>query len=410
MCVMNVFKNYYSQFLTYLLLFLLPTQLGKYFFRDFSYISGVRIDYLAPALFLTDILVFALILWNWRVIYNFFKSRWTWILIILVFTNILFSLSPGITYYKWVKVLEFVLLFLILVKEKVNYGIALKVLLGSSAVQFILVLLQFNYKQSVQGIFYFLGERYLNLNTPDIAKASLNGIELLRPYGSFSHPNSMGGFYVLLYTFVLVSDRFKKYGLLRAGLLLISSFLVLMSFSKVVIGAYMLVNLAALWQSKKYKDCILCFVSRVAILLFVPLVFLLAKGDPDSLEKRIMLMWNSASIFFQNPLAGVGLGSYLLAQSKIPIQYSYYFLQPVHNIFLLFLTETGIIISGYFTYLLYRIRNLYMKNEKILYLLFVIAFSGTFDHYWLTLQQNTLIATVLMALAYSEPTLKTKPK
>ncbi|MDP4011799.1 MAG: hypothetical protein Q8P72_06265, partial [Candidatus Roizmanbacteria bacterium] len=45
----------------FLFIFFLPTQLGTFFFIPESYIDGIRIDYLAPAVYLTDILVIILI-------------------------------------------------------------------------------------------------------------------------------------------------------------------------------------------------------------------------------------------------------------------------------------------------------------------------------------------------------------
>ena len=41
--------------------FLLPSQLGKHYFFSFSYLSGIRVDYLAPTLYMTDIIAIILI-------------------------------------------------------------------------------------------------------------------------------------------------------------------------------------------------------------------------------------------------------------------------------------------------------------------------------------------------------------
>jgi len=49
-------------FLFYLCLLLLPTQLGRHFFFDFSLISGIRSDYLAPTVYLTDIVIVLMII------------------------------------------------------------------------------------------------------------------------------------------------------------------------------------------------------------------------------------------------------------------------------------------------------------------------------------------------------------
>src|SRR3990167_1091437 len=63
----------------FLALLFLPTQLGKHFWPDFSYIYSLKIDYLSPTLYFWDILVVGLlVVWVVRqpkvnkVAFNFF--------------------------------------------------------------------------------------------------------------------------------------------------------------------------------------------------------------------------------------------------------------------------------------------------------------------------------------------------
>jgi len=44
------------------LIFFLPTQLGTFFFIPESYISGIRIDYLAPTVYFTDLIIVSAII------------------------------------------------------------------------------------------------------------------------------------------------------------------------------------------------------------------------------------------------------------------------------------------------------------------------------------------------------------
>ena len=50
-----------EQLLLFLVLFFLPTQLGKHFWPNFSHIFSLRIDYLSPTIYFWDILVLILI-------------------------------------------------------------------------------------------------------------------------------------------------------------------------------------------------------------------------------------------------------------------------------------------------------------------------------------------------------------
>jgi hypothetical protein len=48
----------------WLLIFLLPVQLGRHFWPDFSFVLGLKIDYLAPTVYLTDLLVLLILVFN----------------------------------------------------------------------------------------------------------------------------------------------------------------------------------------------------------------------------------------------------------------------------------------------------------------------------------------------------------
>src|SRR6266704_5882454 len=47
----------FERFIFYSLILLLPTQFGKHFWPDFTIVSGIRIDYLSPITYVTDLLI-----------------------------------------------------------------------------------------------------------------------------------------------------------------------------------------------------------------------------------------------------------------------------------------------------------------------------------------------------------------
>jgi hypothetical protein len=292
--------------------------------------------------------------------------------------------------------------FAIIKHERLSPRYILQALLLGSAMELVLIVLQFVTKQSMQGIFYLFGERYFTLSTPGIAKASLQGIEFLRPYGTFSHPNSMGGFYLLLYFFIFTWQTAEKYVRLRTLLLFISTILIFFSFSKIAIGTFLILNITYLILKRKEIGCKLCIAARIGILTILAVIFASAHGDPLSGGKRLDLMKDAFTIFSQYPIFGVGLGNYLVAQNQFPIKYAYFFLQPVHNIFLLLLAEGGIITTGVITYLITPwVKNM-LKIKVFWYTMGVILITGMFDHYWFTLQQNILLMPVVFALLNKE--------
>ena len=197
-------------------LFFLPTQLDKFYFFSFSYIGGVRIDYLAPALYFTDIL-FVLIMIStrhkiWPKLYKFkeYARPFHFVFLILVLINIFISVTTFVAIYRWIKVTEAIVIFYIFKNIHIDKKQILQALLFSSALQLFLAISQIVNHKSIQGIWYLLGERYFTIGTPGIAKVALNGVEILRAYGTFSHPNSLAGYYLLLYGFVLFGNHSKK--------------------------------------------------------------------------------------------------------------------------------------------------------------------------------------------------------
>src|SRR3990167_5499155 len=199
--------NSFSRILLFLFILLLPTQFGKHFFFDFSYLSGIRVDYLAPTIYVTDILALLLFLLNWQNLFNFFKQKKILILLSLLLFNLLTSLFPPLSVYRSLKIIELIGIIGMIKQTKISIGIFFPAFLVSGLLELFISIYQFINKHSLQGIFYFLGERQLNLSLPSIAKTSLDGIEILRPYGTFSHPNSLGGFYLLVYLIVLTSGK-----------------------------------------------------------------------------------------------------------------------------------------------------------------------------------------------------------
>lgn len=379
--------------LFFLFCFFLPTQLGRHFFLPFSYITGVRVDYLAPTLYLTDILSALLIILNIRLLAPYLKNIKVVLLIAALFAlNVAFSLSVPLFFYRLVRLFQMTALFIIfarqyhLYKKQIITGLA-----GAVLLQVPLVISQMTLRHSLQGAWYLLGERMFSVATPGIAKAFLQGKEILRPYGTFSHPNSLAGFFLLIELFFLVNKDITNVTF-KYVVIFLSSFLVLVSFSKNAILVYLILNLFYAW---KFKGCRLCIAATFLTSLVAGALFLTARTDILSFDKRFTLIIQSLSIITSHPLTGTGLGSYLIAQSAFPIKYPYFFLQPVHNIFLLLTAELGIpaaLLLLFGTVRFFRLRH----PASFLVIAAAVFLTGLSDHYWLTLQQNMLLAPILL--------------
>ncbi|MFA5770802.1 MAG: O-antigen ligase family protein, partial [Patescibacteria group bacterium] len=332
----------------------------------------------------------------------FFKNKKVLLSLFLLLINVLFSRLPAISFYWLIKIIELLIVFslakkiLTILKEK----FILTTLLISGLFELFLSLIQLINKHSVQGIFYYFGERLLSLSTPGVAKASIQGVEFLRPYGTFSHPNSLGGFFLLLYFFVLIYKKFNRYLILKYLFLFISSILVFISFSKIAIISFLILNTSYFILNTKF-NCKICIIARIITVFFISLIFLSATTDPLTISKRIELIKNSLTIILHNPILGVGLGAYLIEQVKFSSKFYLFFNQPVHNIFLLFISETGLLISGFLLFQFVSLLTQLRLTKGRWILIFALIFTGFFDHYWLTLQQNFLLMGLIMGVILS---------
>ncbi len=197
--------------LFFILLALLPTQLGWHFWPTWAYILGRKVDYLSPTVFLTDILIFSVLI-AWAVIslprnYNVKRANLPFQVVLLIFAitifivvNIWFASNPAVAIYKWVKLLEFAALGLYVMRVRPSRILVAGALSVGVLYSSWLAMFQFVHQGSIGGVFWLLGERTFAFDTPGIARFDFCSplaeacSLLLRPYGTFPHPNVLGGF------------------------------------------------------------------------------------------------------------------------------------------------------------------------------------------------------------------------
>lgn len=385
--------------LIFLFGFFLPTQLGKHFFLPFSYLSGIRIDYLAPTIYFLDILVIGLYIAYLNNYKKILSNIWVQLFLFVSAVGLFFALSKEIALYRYIKIIELLIVFAALNSQKKRPAIFLYGLFVSTILQFLIAVSQFIHKSSLDGIFYLLGERHISLSTPGVAKTALDGVEFLRAYGTFSHPNSLAGFYLLIFAYLLFQKKSILAPILNSLFILLCTLLIFLSFSKIaMLGLLLLTVKYLLTHWKDYKNCPFCIGSRLMAVL-IPLGIVAASiGDPLSGQKRIELMINSFKIVSSHAIAGVGLGNYIFAQDILTNSFTSLVSQPVHNIFLLLTSEAGVLITGALLFVVFRYLKRNRHNYQVTAVFFVLFLTGLFDHYWLTLEQNWLIAASIIAL------------
>jgi hypothetical protein len=390
-----------------LLLFLLPTQLAFHFWPPWAFVFGIRVDFLSPSIYATDILVAILfvisLLVDKKTLSKSIARNKYYILALLLFviTNIVFSVSPFVSIYKWIKVIEFTFLAYYFSKQK-TLGMAsiIKILLLTSSFFSLIGILQFFSGGTLGGILYYLGERTFNMSTPGIALVAINGAEHLRAYSTFSHPNSLAGFLGIVIILVLTNGHLKD-SKTKIPALVISLVCFVVAFS---LSAYIGISTALLfWLISKYKKLFkymaYIFLSlSIFLSLLMPMVsssiLKVVPGVSQNLSQRLDLAAISGKLISHNFFFGGGLGTFVIGATRVHGFTNTWLLQPVHNISLLIFTEIGLIGLLAFCFLLYKV---FLKSPLLF--LFIIV-TGLTDHYWLTLQQNTLLLSILYGISF----------
>lgn len=396
-----------NKFTLFTLLFLLPTQLALHFWPAWAFVFGIRIDLLAPALYLTDILIFILVTLNFKIFQPYYK--YIVVLIALAAVNCLFSTSPSESIYRWLKVFEFALFAIFIVKQNIfKIETIIKTLFYSSVFFSLIGIFQFLKNNTIGGLLYWLGERSFNIVTPGIALVSLNGVEHLRAYSTFSHPNSLAGFLGAILIFALLSGILKR-NISNILCVVVISACFFLTFSLSAYFGLLVVLFFVLFfrKEKIFTFSVLMFIfisvlSSLLLTLFSPAI--ISKFGPfqNNINERFNLAHLAGLMISKNFLFGLGLGTFIINIPGLQSGLNYlWLLQPVHNIFLLVFSETGIIGLLGFCLFIYKIIKKSLSQKKInlvLTFLFII-FTALTDHYWLTLQQNFLLFSLLIGLA-----------
>jgi len=388
-----------SQKLFLLTLLTLPLQLNKFFFPDYSFVLGIPIDYRALAIYLSDFAIIAYLITftieyraklldiyhqHTRIIIAFLLLNYY-----LLFSSFLASSDQAPSLIFNIKTLQLSLLALfasITLKNKNIFKASIYIFVFSLIWQWVIVVFQFLGQKSI-GL-TFLGERSFDVSTSGIAHVQFLNNFWLRPYGTFPHPNVLGAFFII--ALILVSFYFpkdKKYRLLKPITLAAAIFSIAFSFSKAAILALLS---AFVITSDEFKYMFL--KAGIIILLLISFVLLLTQGQINSIAERFVLADAAISIFRDNLLFGVGSNNFILELSKYDLLSisETRLLQPVHNVFLLILSENGLIGLALFSYLMFTIFNRVDTKPKLALFAALLIFMSV-DHFLWTLHQGRLL-------------------
>jgi O-antigen ligase len=292
-------------------------------------------------------------------------------------------------------------------QEQLDKGLRKRILNVGTGILFTDVLIQgvlgvIQFKRGSSLGLSFLGESQVVSGMAGSSFVELSGEVFLRAYGTFPHPNVLGGF--LLVAMVLGIYVYEKRRLTGSLLIIISFLSMLFTFSRVSILLGLVVILVFVSKEFLFKKRSLLSFSVSPLLLGERFGNLFNGGD-RSWAERLDLIKSSFRIIKENWLFGTGGGNFVKGMEGFVPRSSngILLMQPVHNIFLLCISEFGILGFILIFYVLFYgiVKNIKRVSLYGVLILFVIVVIGVFDHYLFSLPQGMVIFFSLLFLLSS---------
>lgn len=399
----------------FIILALLPVNLGKHFIFRNSYVDGILVDYLIPTIFVQDILIILiLVLWAFERRFKFklahnkpllFMLGYVTVAFVSVFVSKIFSIS----FLEYLR-LFFYFLFSVYVISEINFlddfKSILKYLIIGAIVSCVFGFGQFIKQESLFNNYLVLGEQPFTFSTRNIIKENVLGVSTIPSYGLFRHSNIFGGYLSIILTLVLGHIKFfdKK---IKLGSVILCSILVLALILTFSVNAWLglLVGIALLTFEKAKKHMRALFFVFLIFGFSIIYVSNIFKNDlPVSISRRQDLMLSSLEMIKNQPFFGVGYKTNTLHIEEYLTKYSLglRFVQPVHNIFFLIFSESGIfaiaLILNFFVSLFDFAKRAVGVNILPFISLMQVVFMGSFDHYFFTIHQTQILFWLISGL------------
>ncbi len=404
----------------YLSLFSISLQVGKHFWPSYAFVRGIRLDYLSPTLYLSDIFIISLLIFvllqRPQKLWDSFSHTLLFPAFFLsVFLSSIFAsnFEAAIVWCLRIVLAVFFGWYVGRYDFKKNFVLVVDTLMLAGIMQSSVAFLQFLFQRSLGGFMYFFGERSFTGETIGVATFFSNGRELLRPYGTFPHPNVLAFFLLIALIlgmhFVLYQKSSRRtYGYIFSLIIIMLGLLVTGSRSVILVAIFL--SGALFFRKKKQLIYVI-----LTILIFAPLYLVSFSGRffsihslTEAVDVRVDLIINTSELISQNILFGAGPNNtFFLSQGDtVPISVRF---QPVHNMYLHAIAQLGllglVVMALFLKNIFVKLRYGFYQREQWIFpitlLLCGLFFVGFFDHFFITLPQGLLMSALLVGLLYN---------
>lgn len=327
------------------------------------------------------------------------------------------AIHKEVVFFHLLRMFLSALFFFILINTSLERKTIIKILVYSALFQVIIALFQIGLQHSI-GL-TILGEHLLSVDIDGVAKIEDSAGKILRAYGTFTHPNILGGFlvFIIILTSFLQEEgkqmKFVRWFLFLGIIATFSKSAILALFVSFLIYKLFLKNLRQKAKQLLKKVAGVMLIMSVGYAIFVSIFeqFFMS----DSWVDRILYVKTSLRMIIDHPFGvGVGHNSLYLPQYA-DISLEPWKIQPVHNVMLLIGSELGVIAMGFLCIIigiiLYRLwEKAQYRESKIVILLWIAwIILAQCDHYFYTLPTGHMMTIILLWLTneiLQKPTVK----
>ena len=373
------------------------------------------IDYLLLKFYLSDLIILAILgLFFWQACRNggvikkikiwMIKNKWLTIFSLLLLSRQIFTPNL-IGVFSWIKILEMLVLAKVLIdKQLFTNKLVINVVSLTLIFQSLLAIYQSHFQKHLWG-FIFFGEPILT-NSIGLAKISIDGVEKILPYGTTAHPNILAAVTLIYLFFLLQLIKDKKIKISLFSVLTFSLSLITLWLTRSISAWSSLgIIIWLLLSDRKVKKYLLLHLNfflgtLISIMFLVPvLIHFTYQSLPDnlSLVRRETLNQAAMVMIFDHPILGVGMNNFVVNLEKYALTKEVVrFIQPVHHVGLLWLSQTGLLGVIW----LISLGQKMSKQIKISLSLTILVLLPilSLDHYLLTIQTGMILMALTVGL------------
>ncbi len=413
-----------STWLICLSIFFIPLQVKKLLFETSINPQGTFNQFTNYSIYLQNIFLYlAGIIWAYQILFkkklpNLGQPKvkeMLYLMILFTSYGVLIATDKIAALSLFLNILNGLLLYLLIINHSQTdqqRRLWAQSFIAAALIQSVIAIIQYILQSSI-GLTMF-GETILYSGKTGLSKIDLLDHQIIRGYGTMPHPNLLGGF--LAVSIILVTSFKKSFYKILLILILLAGLLT--TFSRSAIIALLISLLLSefafktqnLFKISTKKLLLVCLIILVVFASPLKLRFMPSISNSVEVAERIEQSSISLKMIAGNPL-GIGLNQFTGQMQKFSIEKIHpWEYQPVHNVYLLAISELGLLsilaigwkIRQFLLIYREKIANLISKSQKTIFqttfklaiFVLIIMFA---DHYFYTLPQGILIFGFFMA-------------